>query len=49
MDAWRGGETRRTDAEEEKGEQGDGVAAEFPAQRARRRRLLGGLHGWRVA
>jgi hypothetical protein len=38
-------ERGRTDAEEEEGEQGDGVAAEFPAQRAGRGGLLRGLHG----
>jgi hypothetical protein len=35
----------RTDAKEEEREQGDGVAAEFPAQRPGRGRLLGGFHG----
>lgn len=34
----------RTDAEEEEREEGDRVAAESPAQRAGRRRLLRGLH-----
>lgn len=38
---WR----RRTDAEEQKRQQGDGVTAEFPAQRAGQGALLGGLHG----
>lgn len=35
----------RTDAEEEESKQGDGMATEFPAQRSRGWRLLGGLHG----
>ena len=34
-----------TDAEEQKGEQCDGMTTEFPAQRARLGRLLGCLHG----
>jgi hypothetical protein len=38
-DAWT-----RTDAEEEEGEERDGVAAEAPAQAARGGRLLCGLH-----
>jgi hypothetical protein len=42
-----GGRFGRTDAEEEEGEQGDGVAAEFPAERPGRGGLLGGLHGVR--
>lgn len=35
----------RTDAEEQEGQERDGVAAEFPAQRAGRGRLLCRLHG----
>ena len=38
-------EEQLTDAEEQKGEQCDGVAAEFPAQRAGRGALLCRLHG----
>ena len=37
-----------TDAEEQEGEQRDGVAAEFPAQRARRGALLCCLHSGAV-